>query len=118
MQKLQSIIVTNKGFAKIHQAKLAMIQQKLENDKKKEAKALKDIAEDKAFLEESKISAGYKILIPWATRAGCAKCRWKVEGSTCCNPEKIEAKNRAIKDWQAKNGSKDDKFDKNVYQEK
>ena len=118
IQKMQSIIVSNKGFAKIHEAKLAKIQSKLNEEKAKEAAALTKIAEDKAFLEKAKISAGLKILIPWATLAGCAKCRWKVEGSTCCNPEKMEAKNRAVKVWQAQHKSKDAKFDKEVYQDK
>lgn len=118
IQKFQSIIVQNKGFAKIHHAKLAQIQSKLQEEKEKDAKALKEIARSTDFLEKSKINAGLKLLIPWATIAGCAKCRWKVEGSTCCNPEKMEAKLRAVKDWQEKHKSKDEHFDKQVYQEK
>ena len=76
------------------------------------------MAESAEFLEKAKISAGLKILIPWASQAGCAKCRWKVEGSTCCNPEKIQAKCRAIKDWQEKHKSDEEKFDPKVYNEK
>ena len=76
------------------------------------------MAEDKEFLEKAMLGNGLKLLIPWASSAGCPKCRWKVEGSTCCNPEKIEAKNRATKDWQHKHNSKEDKFDKDVYAQK
>ena len=113
--KMQHIIVANKGFAKIHHAKLEKIQEDLLKKKELEEKALQDLAADKEFLQKSKITAGLKILIPWATVAGCAKCRWKVEGSTCCNPYKILAKQRAVEEWQSKHDSKDDKFDKDNY---
>ena len=73
IQKLQLIIVSNKGFAKIHQAKLAKFQKHIEYQKEKEAKALQSIAESKEFLETAKLTNRLKLLIPWVSSAGCPK---------------------------------------------
>ena len=120
--KLMSLVILNKGFAAIHQAKAAKLKKTLEDAKTKEEEARRKLAESKDFQEKTKISAGLKLLIPWATEAGCAKCRWKVEGSTCCNPEKMLAKQRAQKAWidahgAGKEGS-DGNYDVQVYHEK
>ena len=76
---MQTIIVANKGFAKIHIAKLDKIQKQIQDKKDKEVKAVQSIAESKEFLQQAKLHNGLKLLIPWATIAGCPKCRWKVE---------------------------------------
>ena len=99
----------------IHKAKAEKLVKKLQDAKEKEAQTLETIAKSTDFLEKTKIEASRKLLIPWATLSGCPKCRWKKDGSTCCNPEKMTAKNRAVKIWQEKHGKQDEKFDKDVY---
>ena len=66
----------------------------------------------KEYQELVKKEARLKTLIPCATLSGCAKCRYAVTGSTCCNPEKMLARDMALKE------SKDGKLDKNVYEKK
>ena len=105
-------IIRNKGWAEAHAAKAAKAKEALEKKKAEEEKALEKIANSKEFQEGVAKDARLKSLIPWATLAGCAKCRWKVFGSTCCNPEKIQAKNLAMAE------SSDGKLDKAVYEAK
>ena len=55
IQKMQNQIVQNKGFAKIHEAKLAKCKEKIQQAKDKETMALNKLAQDKEFLELSLI---------------------------------------------------------------
>ena len=115
---MQFQIVQNKGFARSHETKLAKFQENIQQAKGKETMALNKLAQDKEFLEKAKIDNGIKILIPWATKAGCPKCRWKPLGSTCCSPEKMLARIRAVEAWQEKHKSKEDKCEDAVYNAK
>ena len=74
IEKMQTIIVQNQGFAKIHAKKMEKMKQQKEEEAAKDAKALKALAQSQEFLEKTKIQAGFRILVPWATSAGCAKC--------------------------------------------
>ena len=52
----------------------------------------------KEFQERVRKDARLKTLVPWATLSGCPKCRYAVTGSTCCNPEKMLARDLAMKE--------------------
>ena len=99
LSKMVSLIVANKGYLAIHVAKRDTLQKALEMALENEKQARLKLAESREFQEATKIQSGMKLLLPWATQAGCAKCRWKVEGSTCCNPDKMMAKERAHIVW-------------------
>ena len=119
LMKVMQIIIAGKGFAAMQAKKAQRLQESIEENKRKEEEAQKKMAESKELLEKTQISASMKILIPWASIAGCPKCRHKVEGSTCCNPEKILARDRAVAEWNKKHGVTDgEEYDKKVYQSK
>ena len=99
MAKMVSLIVANKGYLAIRFAKRDTLQKASEMALEKEKQARMKLAEGREFQEATKNQSGVSLLLPWATMAGCAKCRWKVEGSTCCNPDKMVAKEMAQKAW-------------------
>ena len=105
-------IIRNKGWAAIHEVKAAKAKEALENKKAEEANVLAKTVKSKEFQEKATKDARLNTLIPWATESGCPKCRWKVNGSTCCNPEKMLARDQALKE------SKDGKIDKVVYEKR
>ena len=112
LQSCSNNIIKNKGWAAIHEAKATKAKDILEKKKDQKAKALAEVVKSKEFQEEVAKDARMKALIPWATLSGCPKCRWKVNGSTCCNPEKMQAKELSMKE------SSDGKFDKALYEKK
>ena len=119
LAKVVSLILANKGFAAIHAAKKDKILEALKKAEVKQKAADKALQESAEFQKAVKLASGIRLVIPWATVAGCAKCRWKVEGSTCCNPDKMMAKERAVKEWEKEHGeNKEGKFDVKVYASK
>ena len=111
LNNLANGIIRNKGWAALHAAKAAKAHAALEKRKEEEAKVVEKILKSKEFQDKVSKEARLQTLIPWATQSGCPKCRWKVNGSTCCNPEKIQAKELTLKE-------NDGKFDKDLYAQK
>ena len=75
---------------------------------------LAELLKSKEFQQRTKDGHRLKTLIPWATLSGCPKCRHAVNGSSCCNPEKMLARDLALKE----KPSKDGKVDKELYAKK
>ena len=105
-------IIRNKGWAALHEAKAAKAKEALDKKAAEEAKQLAEKVKSKEFQEQVQKDARMKTLIPWATLSGCAKCRYAVTGSTCCNPEKMRARDLALEE------STDGKLDKALYEKK
>ena len=92
LNSCSSNINRNKGWAAAHEAKAAKATEALDKTKAEHAKVLADIVKSKEFQEAMIKYSRFNSLIPWATVSGCAKCRWQPQGSTCCNPENIQAR--------------------------
>ena len=84
----------------------------MEEQKAQERKRLAEVVKSKEYQEQLHKEARLRTLVPWATEAGCAKCRYAVAGSTCCNPEKMLAKQLALDE------SLDGQLDKKLYEVK
>ena len=65
---------------------------------------MKKIKKDKEF--QALVAEGAKTLKvhSFGSTGGCPQCRHAKFGSTCCNPDKIEAKRRAEELWAKKKG--------------
>ena len=96
----------------MHEAKAAKAKEALEKKEAEAAKALAEVVKSKEFQEKVYKDSRLKAMIPWVTESGCPKCNWAVTGSTCCNPEKMLARDLAM----AETGGA--KLDKIVYARK
>ena len=112
LANMQHLILKNKGWSAMHKEKAAKVKESLEKKRIEEEKKLAEVVKSKEYQEMMHKEAKIKTLIPWVTLSGCAKCRFAVNGSTCCNPEKMLAKELALKE------SADGKFDKKIYEQK
>ena len=105
-------IIRNKGWAALHAAKAAKAKESLEKKEADEKKKLDEMVKSKEFQESIYKDNRLKTMIPWVTVSGCPKCGHKPTGSTCCNPEKMLARDMAMAE------SKDGKLDMDVYRKK
>ncbi len=99
-QRIQTVvdqIIKNAGVSKV---KLLKTEKKKEELDKKAADAIELISKIATDLQlqntmaDAAESADFKYG-SWGSSGGCPKCRQARFGSTCCNPDKIEAKKRA-----------------------
>ena len=105
-------IIRNQGWAALHEAKAAKAKESLEKKEADEKQKLDKIVQSAEFQESIYKDNRLKTMIPWVTVSGCSKCKHKPTGSTCCNPEKMLARDLAMAE------SKDGTLDKDIYKKK
>ena len=101
MATVMDKIVANKNLSNIDKAAEKVIKKIAENKAKVEADA-KHLADSRTFQDEVAKLASIAVDKGFGHFGGCAKCAFAKLGSTCCNPNKIEAKVRAQKEMTEK----------------
>jgi len=88
-------ILKNKGVAALKSAKIEVAKKKVEKEAAVEKEVAQKLAASAAFQAEAMSRCKLLSYKTWASSGGCPKCRHAAWGSTCCNPDKIEAIRRA-----------------------
>ena len=88
-------IIKNKGIAALKSAKVELARKKVEEEAALEKEVAQKLAASAAFQAEAMSRCKILSYKTWASSGGCPKCRRAAWGSTCCNPDKIEAVRRA-----------------------
>ena len=94
-------IVQNKNLSNITQAAKKVIK-KIDDAKAKAEADAKLLADSRSFQDEVAKLASIAVGKGFGHFGGCSKCAFAKLGSTCCNPNKIEAKARAEKEMKEK----------------
>ena len=104
LELLIAQIVNNQGVAELEAERAAEQLKKQKEQEKQVAELVKKIQKDKEF--QALVAEGAKAskFHTFASTGGCPKCRHAKFGSSCCNPDKIEAKRRAEELWAKKQG--------------
>ena len=101
INKLSNIITQitkNKGISELKLAKAKAKSDELKAEAQAKLEAVGNIAKDLKFQEGVRASTETRLkFYTWASTGGCPKCKHAEFGSTCCNPDKILAKQRAEK---------------------
>lgn len=104
MASVMEKIVENKNKSSWEPAAKKVIAKFLEAEKER-AQIAKEMAESRDFMEDIAKMASIQLAQGFGHFGGCTKCGYRKLGSTCCNPNKINAKDRAEKEFAEKSGS-------------
>ena len=104
MELMIASMVKNQGVAALDVEKAAGQLKKQKGQDKNVAHIVKKIKKYQEF--QALVAEGAKAskFHTFGSTGGCPKCRHAKFGSSCCNPDKIEAKRRAEELWAKKQG--------------
>ena len=95
LEVMTNQILKNKGIAALKSVKIEAKRLKVAEALEAMTIMAKKLAASESFqLEAAKKTVTFKFTT-WASSGGCSKCRFAKFGSTCCNPDKKEALQRA-----------------------
>ena len=115
---LVATIRKHSGLLQKEEVKLQEIIKKEKEMKEQELKRMHQQMTQKAYLAEIAKLAEEKLQKGLGIQFGCDKCRWHYSGSTCCNPDKMLAKENAQKirkDVLGGEGPPEGEYDEKIY---